>query len=223
MWDSFKLGSYSIPSQALAAADQVSGEALSSGFVGLIGLALPPNSEIAHMIPPTEGDAPDGATVQQNLFGLTPVDAAPEQRFFSISLERPGSRRIPSLLGIGRHPADLIPGFDPSNIRYADLRPSKDGDMFWRVPVTAIDAWVDGVQKPIQLGQSIAVSSVMFPIALVDTGGPSILTNANIANGIYGAWNIGPGSDGNCELQLLVRFPMITTINDRLCPLYNTT
>lgn len=200
VWETFKIGPYSIPYQALAAADRVSDESLSSDFVGLVGLALPPNSKIAQQIPATESDSPDGATLQMNLFGLTPVDTAPEQRFLSLSLERPGSSRIPSLLGIGKHPSNLVPGFDPSKIAYSELiSTSRSGDTFWRVHVMNITAWVDGVPKSVQLGRSTALPTSLYTVALVDSGGPNILANVDIVNGIYGAWGIGPGQDGNCE------------------------
>ncbi|KAF8588674.1 acid protease [Ramaria rubella] len=197
VWDTFQLGPYIIPSQALVAAQEVSNEPLSSDFVGLLGLALPPNSQIARIIPPTESNAPDGATMQQNLFGLTPVDTAPEQRFFGISLERPGSSRIASLLSIGRHPSDLVSGFDPSDVAFIDLIASNVGDTYWRVPITSITAWVNSEARPITLGNSKAISSLNTPVAIVDTGGSVILTTRDIANGIYGAWGIGPGQDGN--------------------------
>ena len=199
VWDTFKLGPYTIPSQALVAANQVSEEALSPNFVGLLGLALPPNSLIASIIAPTESDAPDGATVQQNLFGLTPVNTAPAQRFFGISLERPGSSRIPSLLSIGRHPSSLVPGFDPSNATFMDLIASSSGDPFWRVSLESITAWIDGVPKPVTLQRSSVVGNTGFPVAIVDTGGSAILATREIANGIYGAWQIGPALDGNCQ------------------------
>ena len=199
VWDTFKLGPYIIPSQALVAASQVSDETLSPDFVGLLGLALPPNSVIEHFIGATETDAPDGATVQQNLFGLTPINTAPAQRFFGISLERPGSSRIPSLLSIGRHPSTLVPGFDPSAVTFMDLISSEAGDTFWRVSLDSITGWIGGAPKPVSLQGNSVVGNIAFPVAIVDTGGSGILTTREIANGIYGAWQIGPASDGNCE------------------------
>lgn len=184
----------------MVSASQVTDELLSSDFVGLLGLALPKNSNLAKLIPPTESDAPDGATFQQNVFGLTPIDTAPAQRFLGVSLERPGSSRIPSLLTIGRHPGNLLPDFNPSNINFMTLIPSPIGDTYWRVPLDAITGWVDSVPKPIDLGASIPVTNVDFPVAIIDTGGSIILTTRDIANAIYGAWGIGPGSDGNCML-----------------------
>lgn len=190
----------------MVSASQVTDELLSSDFVGLLGLALAKNSNLAKLIPPTESDAPDGATFQQNLFGLTPIDTAPAQRFLGISLERPGSPRIPSLLTIGKHPANLIPDFDPSKINLMTLIPSLIGDTYWRVSLDAITGWVDSLPKPIDLGDSTTVTNVDFPVAIVDTGGSLILTTRSLANAIYGAWNIGPGSDGNCMLLLSFLF-----------------
>lgn len=203
IWDNFTIGPYTIPAQAMVSASQVSNELLSADFVGLLGLALPKNSRIANIIPPTESDAPDGATFQQNIFGLTPIDTAPAQRFFGLSLQRPGSSRIPSLLTIGKHPGDLLPDFDPSKINFMDIIPSPVGDTYWRVSLDGITGWVDSLPKPVTLGTSIADNNVNFPVAIIDTGGSLILTTRDIANGIYGAWGIGPGSDGNCTLLLL--------------------
>ncbi|GJJ06271.1 hypothetical protein Clacol_000462 [Clathrus columnatus] len=206
VWDSFTLGPYSIPAQAMVSASQVSDELLSSNFVGLLGLALPKNSNIAKWIPPTESDSPDGATFQQNVFGLTPIDTAPAQRFLGISLERPGSSRIPSLLTIGKHPENLIPNFDSSQIKYMDLIPSPIGDTYWRVSLDAITGWIDSIPYPVTLGASTTLTNVDGPVAVIDTGGSIILATRAIANGIYGAWGIGPGSDGNyyipCETPM---------------------
>ncbi|KAF8520362.1 aspartic peptidase domain-containing protein [Hysterangium stoloniferum] len=197
VWDDFMIGPYNISSQAFVAATDVTDEPLAPNFVGLLGLALPPNSRIAEKIPPTISDSPDGATLQENLFGLTPINTAPTHRFFGISLERPGSSRIPSLLAIGKHPENLIPGFDPSNATLVNIISSRSGDLFWRVSVDSITGWVDGIRKPIVLDRSEMLPGTGYPVALVDTGGSIILATRNLANAIYGAWGIGPAQDGN--------------------------
>lgn len=123
VWDRVVLGGYSVEHQALSgylfpaplssadslyavAAQTVQSEPLSGSFAGILGLALPSNSFIAQKIPPTETDAPDGAALASNLFSITPADAAPGARFFSLLLARPEDPDGRSVLGIGRHPTD---------------------------------------------------------------------------------------------------------------------
>jgi len=177
-----------------AAATVVNNEPLTSGFQGILGLALPLNSVIAQKIPPVTGNTPDGAAWASNLFSLTPVSAAPAAHFLSLSLERPGSDRIPSLLGIGHHPSSLVP--DPSKIHYYSLISNNVGVIYWKVTVRAITVYVNNQPKPVDIEYS--TSGEEFPTAVLDSGVPVILTTTNIANGIYGAIGIGPASDGNC-------------------------
>ena len=61
----------------------------------------------------------------------------------------------------------------------------------------AITVYVDGVAKSVALGRG--VKGTLWPIAVLDTGVPTILTTSNLANGIYGAIGVEPGKDGNCE------------------------
>jgi hypothetical protein len=123
------------------------------------------------------------------------MDGAPASRFISFLLERPGSTKIPSLLGIGRHPADHVP--DPSKVHYSNIVSEGSGAMFWKVSVTAITVYADGVRKEVNTGPSSSGST--FPTAVLDTGVPVILTTSAIANGIYGALDIHPAQDTNCE------------------------
>jgi hypothetical protein len=192
-------GSSSYVTPAAAATD-VQDEPLSSGFSGILGLALPLDSVIAGLIPPTTSDAPDGATLGSNLFSVTPAETVPAARFFSVSLDRPGSDKIPATLGIGRHPSALVP--DPSLIRYGRVHKAAAGSVFWSTQVRGISVWVDGAERVVEVGRSH--SGEVFPSALVDTGVPVILTTSAIANGIYGALGIGPGADGKCACSLFV-------------------
>ncbi|KAI0633208.1 aspartic peptidase domain-containing protein, partial [Trametes polyzona] len=118
VWDSVQIGGYSIDHQALIATTSVNAEPLSSRFAGVLGLALPLNSVIAQRIPPTTSDAPDGAALTSNLFGITPVSTAPGACFLSIAIERLGADKVSSTVGIGRHPTDVVP--DPSKMHAAD-------------------------------------------------------------------------------------------------------
>lgn len=193
VWDTVQLGSYSVQNQALAAANTVSDEPLSSDFTGILGLALPLNSVIEQSIPPAENNNPDGAPFSSNLFSMTPASTAPSQPFFSLTLARPGSDTIPSLLGIGMHPSSVVP--DPSKINYSTLVSQGVGILFWKTSVRAISVYVNGQARPVVLTES--VTGAAFPTALLDSGVPFIITTSSIANGIYGALGISPASDGN--------------------------
>ena len=174
-------------------------EPLEYEYDGILGLALPLNSIIAQHIAPTDGNGRDGAPFSSNLFGITPVESAPASRFLSLALSRPGSSAVPSLLGIGQHPTELVP--DPSKIQYSNLVSAQQGILFWEVEVSAITVYNNGTALPVELGHSSSGNA--FPVAVLDSGVPLILTSPQIANGIYGALGIGPASDGQCEFYLL--------------------
>ena len=82
---------------------------------------------------------------------------------------------------------------DPSKVEYAGISTTNagNGPLFWQSQLSAISVYVDGVRKDVEIGSTAT--------SIVDSGTPVILTSANIANGIYGALGIGPGSDGSCE------------------------
>lgn len=180
----------------LAAANDVEDEPLDV-FSGILGLALPPNSVIASTLTAGDPVGADGATWASNLFGM---DGAPASRFISFLLERPGSTTIPSLLGIGRHPSDYVP--DPSKVHYSSLVSQGNGATFWKTSVTAITVYVDGEARDVAITPSSTGSG--YPTAVMDTGVPVILMTSTIANGIYGALDIHPAQDQNCEW---LRFP----------------
>lgn len=194
-------------------------EPLEYEFDGILGLALPLNSIIAQHIAPIDGNGRDGAPFTSNLFGITPVNSAPASRFLSLSLSRPGSSAVPSLLGIGRHPSELVP--DPSKIHYSTLVSEHQGILFWEVEVHAITVYVNGNALPVQIGHSS--SGDVFPVAVLDSGVPFILTSPEIANGIYGALGIGPASDGQCEICLLSPCHYLLTKANRLRTVLDTT
>ena len=141
------------------------------------------------------GNDPDGATFTSNLFGITPTSQAPSAHFLSLVLARPGSDRLPSCLGIGRHPASVVP--DPSQVEYTTVISDSGGALYWKTDVTAITVYVNGIAKSVGLGRG--VKGTPSPIAVLDTGVPTILTTSYLANGIYGAIGIEPSEDGNCE------------------------
>jgi hypothetical protein len=206
------LGGYQIDRQALgvwishvpdflltfntAAVSTVNNEPLGS-FSGVLGLALPSNSIISNQIPPSTGNGRDGAVLASNIFGSG--DSSPTSRFLSVSLARPGSDKIPSALGIGRHPSAIIS--DPSIIKYSRVVDGGEQPLFWKTIISEIAVWVDGVKKTVDLSSTAGTA---LPSAILDTGVPVILTTSAIANGIYGALNVGPGSDGQCEFDLVL-------------------
>ncbi|KAF8721826.1 hypothetical protein AX14_010160 [Amanita brunnescens Koide BX004] len=194
-----------------AAASSIDDEPISSSFQGILGLALPLNSVIASIIPPVTGNTPDGAAWASNLFSLTPVSSAPAAHFLSLSLERPGSDRVPSLLGIGLHPSSLVS--DPSAINYFPLVSDRVGIIYWKVTVHAITVYVDGVRKPVDIDAS--AGGEQYPTAVLDSGIPVILTTPDIANGIYGALGIGPAADGNYYVPCTTPLNMTITLDDR--------
>ncbi|KAH8078430.1 aspartic peptidase domain-containing protein [Cristinia sonorae] len=210
MWDSVQLGGYQIDNQALAAANRVDDEPLSADFSGILGLALPLNSYISEQIPPTVGNQADGAAFTSNLFGTTPAQDAPAARFLSLSLERPGSSKIPSYLGIGKHPPDIIS--DPSKIEYAPLVNEPSGAYFWKSNVKAVTVYQDGLKKPIAVKSG---NGAAFATAVVDSGMPIILASLDIANGIYGALGIGPASDRQYYVPCDLPMNLTITLDDR--------
>lgn len=191
----------------LAAAATVANEPLTDDFDGILGLGLQSNSVIGLLIPPVYNNAPDGATFSANLFGITPTSQAPSNHFLGLVLARPGSDRLPSLFGIGRHPdiiMDTAGGatLDPSKVQYGEVVSDVNGEYLWKSDVRAITVYVGGQAKPLTL--PMGTKGTPFPIAVLDTGVPLILTTTAIANGIYGALGIGPGTDGQCVFLLIL-------------------
>lgn len=186
-----------------AAAYTVDDEPLSTDFNGVLGIALPANSVIASCVPPTTGNAPDGAVFASNLFSMTPASTAPSARFLSLSLARPEDNGggTKSQLGIGKHPPELVS--DPSQVEYDNLsNPANTVPYFWQAQLSSISVWVDGAEKVVDIGKS-AKNVQSLPTAIIDSGMPVILTSRTVANALYGALGIGPGSDGQCKCQIL--------------------
>lgn len=148
----------------IAAATSVDAEPLDYAFDGILGLALPLNSVIAQKIPPVTNNHPDGAPFSSNLFGITPLSDAPSAHFLSLVLSRPGSDRLPALLGIGHHPSKVVP--DPSKIKYSMLVADGTGTLFWKTDIRAITVYIDGNSRPVNVG--LGVKGTAYPIAVLD-------------------------------------------------------
>ncbi|PPQ90920.1 hypothetical protein CVT25_007847 [Psilocybe cyanescens] len=221
VWDRVSIGGYEIDNQAFArshasapspaaAANDVQSEPLTPKFSGILGLGLPPNSIITASIPPLTSNAPDGAAWASNLFSITPASLAPAARFLSLALARPGSDRVPSLLGIGRHPAALVP--DPSKIAYSTLGEASR-TLFWKVGVRAITVYVGGERKAVNVGKS--ASGAALPSAVVDSGVPLILTTSAIASAVYGAIGVEPAADGQYYVPCTTPLNLTLTLDTR--------
>jgi hypothetical protein len=186
-----------------ATATDVENEELTLGYSGVLALAFPLNSNIAHQIPPTVGNMPDGAPISSNLFGLG--DYGPREHYFTILLERPGMSRVPSVLGIGRHPSDILPDITmygnkwESALQFDKVSMYQTGTLFWATPLTAITVYVNGTAANITTGASQVNLNSVDPIAVLDTGIPYIFGRVNVINAIYGAYGIDPGADGQCR------------------------
>ncbi|KAI0671291.1 aspartic peptidase domain-containing protein, partial [Trametes maxima] len=189
VWDAVQFGGYSIDHQALIAASNVNDEPLNANFNGVLGLALPLNSVVAQKIPPTTSDAPDGASLSANLFGITPRTAAPPARFLSLALERPGSDKVASALGIGRHPASVVP--DPSKIQYAAVVPEAAGSLFWQANVRAITVYVDNQPRPVGLPFSNTGTNGQ-PSVILDSGVPLIIASPRSRMAYTARWASAP-------------------------------
>ena len=185
-----------------ASAIIVENELLSLGFSGILGLSFPLNSKIAQAIPPTNGDTPDGAPIVSNLFGLGRY--GPREHFLSILLERPGMSQVPSVLGVGHHPSEILSNITAhgnaweSALQFSRVSMYQAGTLFWAAPLTRLTAYVNGTAVDIPIGQSMVDTDSVYPIAVFDTGIPYIFGRVDIINAFYGAYGIGPGTDGQC-------------------------
>ncbi|KAK7678909.1 hypothetical protein QCA50_018049 [Cerrena zonata] len=135
-------------------------------------------------------------------------------RFFSLALKCPGLNKIPSLLGISCHPLGIIS--DPSQIKYAALQNEQSGDFYWKAEISALTVYVNREAKPVWLTSASASGGpIGQPTAVVDSGMPIILVTPDIANGIYGALGIGPGSDGQYYVDCTTPINMTITLDNR--------
>ncbi|KAG8876909.1 hypothetical protein FRB97_003828 [Tulasnella sp. 331] len=203
--DKLDIGGYIINGQALAAASDIQNEALTigAGFSGLLGLGPQADSIIATSL--SSSNPASVSTFSTNILsntsnssnGLSTSTPGPSNHFISVLLERPFYPTIPSRLGLGAHPP-LPYSLSPSQIQYSPIAASNSGPgpLYWRVPVTAVTAYVKGAPMSIPLSATTAsdVTSI-WPVAVFASGGISMVSTRSFANAFYGAWGIGPGAD----------------------------
>lgn len=206
IWDQVSLGSYTIERQAFASVTAATNEAFELGFSGILGLALPPISRILTLLPAGSGGGnQDGATLASNLFGL-PTAQAPREPFFAISLSRfdfekgsASKNAWPARLGIGAHVDEVVHHFaseDAFNkaIRWTDLTATGSGYAHWKARLTDITVYNDGLVQ--QVGLPRSGDSGLYPVAVLDTGGSTMLASKRICDAIYGSWGVSISEDG---------------------------
>ncbi|KAL1680124.1 aspartic peptidase domain-containing protein [Schizophyllum commune] len=211
-------GGFVIPAQAFAAASMVDNEPLAHNFDGVLGLAFSANSIIRQQVPaPEEEDAddPNAESVSYNLFR---IDNPPASAFISLLLERPGSDRYPSMMGIGAHPSQKSLRLSQSPVdalHFLNLVSSTSGPLLFNVlltDVTAHPSTIDGHANELTEDQSLLATPLR---AILDSGVPLILTRPDVANAIYGSVGVGPGADGlyyiPCATPLNLTFTLADT------------
>ncbi|PWZ01967.1 LOW QUALITY PROTEIN: acid protease [Testicularia cyperi] len=134
--------------------------------------------------------------------------ARPGRRFMGIGLQRLEEEggHGDSVMTIGNHDPAYA-GSDPSQIAYTSVIGDADGvARHWRVSMTDITVQLQhGVTEAIPVGTSSVVTGG-YPIAVFDSGASINLGPESTLNALYGAWGIGPASDGGyyvpCDLQM---------------------
>ncbi|KAJ1021101.1 hypothetical protein NDA16_003887 [Ustilago loliicola] len=202
-----------VNSQAFGSCNQVSNEDMDSGnFTGIIGFGPPANSLIQADLNATSNTAYLNVGVRPPETGAVLAgfwyNARPGRRFVGLGLQRleEDGGKGDSILTIGNHDPSYAGNFNP-NINYTGAIGDADGVVrHWRVPLTDLNVELQhGVTEPIPIGTSSVISG-SNPIAVFDSAASINLGPVSTLNALYGAWGIGPASDGGyyvpCDLQL---------------------
>ncbi|PWN53621.1 acid protease [Violaceomyces palustris] len=203
-----------ISSQAFGVANDVNAEDLDVGkFSGVMGLGLPANSLIQNTLNTTveEGVANSGVDPSMTGSVLGGIWQAESQgrRFMGIGMQRLEEEggKGDSVLTFGMHDPSYA-GTDLSLIKFSPVVPDADDvARQWRVYLTQLTVSLNGnTTDQIPLGFSGVASDSAYPLALLDTAASINLGPTNVLNALYGAWGIGPGTDGGyyvpCDLQM---------------------
>ncbi|KAN0064310.1 hypothetical protein ACQY0O_002501 [Thecaphora frezii] len=201
-----------VNSQAFASVDSVSSEDLDTGnFSGVLGLGLPSLSTIQASLNDTSNTAAtnDGVTPPNTGAVLSGLwrNLRQGRRFVGLGLQRleEDGGTGNSVLTVGSHDPTYS-GTDLSKISYAPVVPDADGvSRHWRLYLTQIAVLLKEQMDNIPIGSSTVLGSG-YPVAVFDTSASVNLGPRNVLNALYGAWNIGPASDGGyyvpCDLQM---------------------
>ena len=202
-----------VNSQAFGSCNQVSNEDMDSGnFSGIIGLGPPANSLIQADLNATSNTASLNVGVRPPETGAVLAgfwyNARPGRRFMGLGLQRleEDGGSGDSVLTIGNHDPAYAGSPNPT-LNYTNAIGDADGVVrHWRVALTEISvALQHGVTEPIPIGTSSVIAG-SDPIAVFDSGASVNLGPESTLNALYGAWGIGPASDGGyyvpCNLQL---------------------
>jgi Eukaryotic aspartyl protease len=134
-----------------------------------------------------------------------------------MTLARPGSDRVPSLMAIGRHPTNdpsgVLKESDVERIQYSTLVSERLGTLFWKTSLRELVVWVNGEPHPIDLPRGGTGS--VFPTAILDSGVPLIFTTSTIANAIYGAVGVSPSADGQYFVPCGTPLNVTVRLDDR--------
>lgn len=204
-----------VNSQAFGSCNDVSNEDMDSGnFSGVIGVGPPANSLIQADLNATSNTAflnvgvrpPETGAVLAGFW----TNARPGRRFMGIGLQRleEDGGKGDSLLTIGNHDPAYAGSTEP-RINFTSAIGDADGVVrHWRVPLTEISVQLQhGVVEPIPIGTSSVIAG-SNPIAVFDSAASINLGPEGTLNALYGAWGIGPASDGGyyvpCDLQMNV-------------------
>lgn len=202
-----------VNSQAFGSCNEVSNEDMDSGnFSGVIGLGPPANSLIQADLNTTSNTAslnigvrpPDTGAVLAGFW----YNARPGHRFMGIGLQRleEDGGSGDSVLTIGNHDPAYAGSPNP-RLNYTSAIGDADGVVrHWRVSLTDISVQLQhGITEPIPIGTSSVIAGA-DPVAVFDSGASVNLGPESTLNALYGAWGIGPASDGGyyvpCDLQM---------------------
>lgn len=202
-----------VNSQGFGSCNQVSNEDMDSGnFSGIIGLGPPANSLIQADLNATSNTASLNVNVRPPQTGAVLAGfwygARPGRRFVGIGLQRleEDGGKGDSVLTVGNHDPAYAGSANPT-LNYTNAVGDADGVVrHWRVTLTSITVEMQhGVTEPIPIGTSSVIAG-SNPIAVFDSGASVNLGPESTLNAMYGAWGIGPASDGGyyvpCNLQL---------------------
>lgn len=189
----------------------------------MVGLSLPSNSIIANQSytsPPDtsnvnpENQASDPSLTGSVLAGLWNSNSANGSgkvgsRYFGLGLQRlPSDGGVgESVITFGAQDPNYVP--DVSQIKYQPVVPSSDGiARHWNTYLLDIIVGFNDTTTHIPVGTTAVPSNSLTPTVVLDSGAGLNYGPAEVLNAMYGAFGVGPASDGSggyymsCDLQM---------------------